>query len=166
MHSISSNLTWLFHKYHPFLMHFFVGLIDLNTKRRLKSLEDSIQLGYTAIKYKNEQLDCENEEVDRRGIAIDLIRHKIVSEEGKLDDIITKMKQKNGDLARYETHQEEVSQLVSQNDRSKSKIIEEISAKEAEIKMLGRNPKESKSSGFSLDHPNLAVDKIHQVNSS
>ena len=139
-------------------------MVDKKTQRRLDELENSIQRAYTSIKYKKELLDCENEEMEQLRLAIDMIRGKMKLEEEELEKIITRRKSKEADIRKFKSHHDEVSHLVSQNDRNKSKLIEEISNKETEINALEKASKRNINSTVTFDIHHDTIEKAQQVN--
>ena len=66
-------------------------------------------------------------------------------------------------MKRLKDHYSEVSNLVSKNDRKKSKLIEEISSKEAEIKELEMASSKDENDAFSFHFYKEAIDKVNQV---
>ena len=133
---------------------------------RLDELEKTTQRQIVAINYKAEQLECENEELERQGITTDMITNKIKQEEENLIAINEKRSEKGKDLDQYSKRQAETFEAIAQNDRQRSKLIEEIAVKEAEIKDLEGSAKRGfgrRKSIFELVVNRPSIEKITQV---
>lgn len=134
----------------------------MKTEARLNSLENSIQRRYTAIKYKNEQLECENEEIDQKRLEIEMLQEGIKLEEQALKGIIDRRSNRCDQLVQFKNLHDEISNLMSQNDRNKSQLIEEITSKEAEIKLLEKSTFKDEVV-FHQDLNDQAIEKIRKV---
>lgn len=139
---------------------------DKKTLIRLDALEKTTQRQIVAIKYKQEQLECENDELERQGITSDMITNKIKMEEANLITINEKRTNKGKDLDQYSKRQAETFEAIAQNDRQRSKLIEEIAMKEAEIGDLEGSAKRGfgrRKSIFELVVNRASIEKITQV---
>ena len=149
----------LIHKFHDFL----TGFVDERTQHRLDALEASIQRGYVSIEYKNEILEYENEETELKQIAIDRLRETIKLKDAELEKIASRRTSQEDEMKRLKDHHSEVSNSISKSDRKRSKLIEEISSKEAEIKELEMASSKDENDAFSFHFYTEAIDKVNQV---
>ena len=139
------------------------AFINKKTQSRIDALEESIQRGYVGIKYKKEVLQYENEETDEKELAMDKLRKSIKVEEKNLESIAVQRKSQEDEMKKLKDLYEEVSNLISQNDRKKSKLIEEISNRESEIKELEIAAKRYDQNALSFEFYKDAIEKVNQV---
>lgn len=139
------------------------AFINKKTQSRIDALEESIQRGYVGIKYKKEVLQYENEETDEKELAMDKLRKSIKVEEKNLESIAVQRKSQEDEMKKLKDLYEEVSNLISQNDRKKSKLIEEISNRESEIKELEIAAKRYDQNALSFDFYKDAIEKVNQT---
>ncbi|XP_065058352.1 structural maintenance of chromosomes protein 2-like [Rhopilema esculentum] len=141
--------------------------VDNRTQNRLDALEKTIQRQFVAINYKQEQLFCENDELSRKSVAFDVINCRLGAEEELLLEILARKKIKEKDLKKYEIHTNDVLVLISENESHRSKLIEEIAVKEAELKNLERDLKKEKdnrkNSIISMVLSETNIEKLSQV---
>ena len=108
-------------------------------------------------------LQYENEETNEKELAMDKLRRSIKVEEKDLENIAVKRKSQEEEMKKLKDLYDEVSNLISQNDRKKSKLIEEISNKESEIKELEIASKRYDKNAFSFEFYKDAIEKVNQV---
>ena len=118
-----------------------------------------------SITYKQEILEYENEETELKKLAINKLVDNIKQEDEDLEKIISRRKTQEDEMQKIKDYHDKVSCSISQNDRKKSKLIEEISGKESEIKELEKASRRDVNNEFSFDFYKDAIAKVNQVNS-